>query len=86
MQERAPELLGDCSRNPLLLWSLHATTDSHPQSAESTSHLRFPMILNIIPLTRLLDLLLSGIPTKILHKSLIYSSHTTGFAHLIFLI
>jgi len=50
MQERAPKLLGDCSRNPLLLWSLHATTDSHPQSAESTSHLSFPMILNIIPL------------------------------------
>jgi len=47
---------------------------------------QFSYDIEYYPLTWLLDLLLSGIPTKILHKSLIYSSHTTCFTHLIFLI
>jgi len=57
-------------------------------SSVSWIHITPPFSYDIeyYPLTWLLDLLLSGIPTKILHKSLIYSSHTTRFTHLIFLI
>ena len=90
MQERAQELLGDCSRNPLLTWNLEINYLGHYMlplnlvlSQLIQNHTSIFLWYWILSPYWLLYLLLPGIPTKIIHKFLIYSSHASCFTHLI---
>jgi hypothetical protein len=83
MEERAPELLGDFKKPsaPLVITCYHWFSSSVSWIKITPP---FSYDIEYYSLTWLLDLLLSGIPTKILHKSLSYSSHATRFTRLTF--